>query len=341
MHPYQASGGNNNLSSGNASTNIPQVTSPTQSNLRQGYLQQVPTQNITNNSYYSRNTSSNVAPNLLPHLSYNGILPPRTFIGTSPLNGIPPPTYGSQPKQYQQAQPSNQRLSFRNDQPQQLDPKQLQKITSPYQQTSQPSSSSPPPPQQQQQQQSYYQQSLQNYSRESSQHPQGQQTRGLLSSGNSSNQINLSASIQQDDHRQHKSNNHKKTNESNVVPKPIDQIDPSTGKKKRGRPKKFILDPSTNTMIDSTHPNFKQLNKALKDGNIDQDVRSNGNNVTNDMSVLLNSSGTVDGFNDSELKELLKKKDRRGRPRKFPVEETGVTIKGVRINGSGISKTKN
>ena len=30
-------------------------------------------------------------------------------------------------KQYQQAQPSNQRLSFRNDQPQQLDPKQLQK----------------------------------------------------------------------------------------------------------------------------------------------------------------------------------------------------------------------
>lgn len=127
MHPYQASGGNNNLSSGNASTNIPQVTSPTQSNLRQGYLQQVPTQNITNNSYYSRNTSSNVAPNLLPHLSYNGILPPRTFIGTSPLNGIPPPTYGSQPKQYQQAQPSNQRLSFRNDQPQQLDPKQLQK----------------------------------------------------------------------------------------------------------------------------------------------------------------------------------------------------------------------
>ena len=93
-------------------------------------------------------------------------------------------------------------------------------------------------------------------------------------------------------------------------------------------------------MIDSTHPNFKQLNKALKDGNIDQDVRSNGNNVTNDMSVLLNSSGTVDGFNDSELKELLKKKDRRGRPRKFPVEETGVTIKGLELMEAVFPKPK-
>ncbi|CAX45638.1 conserved hypothetical protein [Candida dubliniensis CD36] len=337
MHPYQA-GGNNNLSSGNASTNIPQVTSPTQSNLRQGYSQQVPSQNVTSNSYYQRNTPSNVAPNLLPHLSYGGILPPRTFVGTSPLTGVPPPNYGSQPKQYQQAQPSNQRLGFRNDQPQQLDPKQLQKISSPYQQSPQ-SSSSPPPPQQQQ---SYYQQSSQNYSQNSSQHPQGQQTRELSSPGNSNNQVHSSSSTQEDNHKQRKSNDHKNTHKSQVVPKIVDQTDPSTGKKKRGRPKKFILDPSTNTMIDSTHPNFKQLNKALKDGNIDQDVRSNGSSTTiSDMSVLLNSSGTVDGFNDLELKELLKKKDRRGRPRKFTVEETGVTIKGVRINGSSISKTKN
>ena len=34
------------------------------------------------------------------------------------------------------------------------------------------------------------------------------------------------------------------------------------------------------------------------------------------------------------MQNLLQKKDRRGRPRKFPVEQTGVTIKGVRVNGT-------
>jgi hypothetical protein len=38
-------------------------------------------------------------------------------------------------------------------------------------------------------------------------------------------------------------------------------------------------------------------------------------------------------MDDEAVKELLKRKDRRGRPRKFPIEETGLTIKGIRVNG--------
>jgi len=37
---------------------------------------------------------------------------------------------------------------------------------------------------------------------------------------------------------------------------------------------------------------------------------------------------------DEAVQQLLQKKDRRGRPRKFPIEETGLTIKGIRVNGT-------
>ena len=93
-------------------------------------------------------------------------------------------------------------------------------------------------------------------------------------------------------------------------------------------------------MIDSTHPNFKLLNKAIRDGNNYDDSRngqspssstSNATNTNTDISGLFSSSNTIGNFNDTELKELLKKKDRRGRPRKFAIEETGVTIKGLEL----------
>lgn len=101
-------------------------------------------------------------------------------------------------------------------------------------------------------------------------------------------------------------------------------------KKKRGRPKKLILDPSTNLYIDSSHVNFKKLNKLLKqntDGSIKQ-------------ASPMESGLRFDSLNDQEMKQLLELKDRRGRPRKFPVEQTGITIKGVRVSGSMKARKK-
>ncbi|KAM9918911.1 hypothetical protein OXX59_008320 [Metschnikowia pulcherrima] len=96
-------------------------------------------------------------------------------------------------------------------------------------------------------------------------------------------------------------------------------------KKKRGRPKKLILDPATNQFIDSSHENFKKLNKLLKQ-NSDGIVKSGHSPMENGL--------RLDSLNDEEMRQLLSSKDRRGRPRKFPVEQTGITIKGVRVAGS-------
>lgn len=95
-------------------------------------------------------------------------------------------------------------------------------------------------------------------------------------------------------------------------------------KKKRGRPKKLILDPTTNNYIDSSHENFKRLNKLLKES----EAKTKGKNGPKSNGMKF------DLLNDQDLKQLLELKDRRGRPRKFPIELTGVTIKGVRVNGS-------
>lgn len=363
MYPYQA-GGMNNQSNGKSSSNIPTQSSSTaqQSNLRQPYLQQVPTTGSTSAGssapFYQRSTSGN----LVPHLSPGGILPPRSFVGNSPLNGLPPSNFAHLSLPYQQSQqPSTHQQGYRNEHPQQLDPKQLQKISS--------SSSSSSSPQQhyqnqsqQQQQQQYYQQAFllkpqfqQDFSRE-----QQQSLPKLTQQTNSSHQMSSRASTSSNPSTSSLSNQQDNKNLDSSVSTSIQrntqsapQQQDSTGKKKRGRPKKFILDPSTNTMIDSTHPNFKMLNKAMREGNnfeestnghvnsTNTNVNTNTNSSSNtnaDLSGLFNASNTIGNFNDVELKELLKKKDRRGRPRKFAIEETGVTIKGVRINGSGISK---
>lgn len=160
------------------------------------------------------------------------------------------------------------------------------------------------------------------------------------------------------------------------------------GKKKRGRPKKLILDPETNTYIDSTHPNFKHLNKVLKDatdgglskahqkelkqqrkqlqqqqaqqqaqaqaqaqqaqqqqqpkkrGRKPNSAKAHIDNegIPASLSKLFEQPPSMRNLGDEAVQQLLKKKDRRGRPRKFPVEETGVTIKGIRINGNKINK---
>lgn len=99
-------------------------------------------------------------------------------------------------------------------------------------------------------------------------------------------------------------------------------------KRKRGRPKKIILDPSTNTYIDSSHPNFKQLNKQLKPMAHQYRLDDGTTQLASAPSAVLRS------YDQNEVRLLLQKKDKRGRPRKFPVEETGLTIKGVRINGA-------
>ncbi|CUM66325.1 uncharacterized protein PRCAT00003987001 [Priceomyces carsonii] len=109
-------------------------------------------------------------------------------------------------------------------------------------------------------------------------------------------------------------------------------------KKKRGRPRKLILDASTNEYIDSTHPHFKQLNKLLRESSPSTSqvkgastklysARGDGHTNLYDQPISMRT------LEDEEVKKLLQKKDRRGRPRKFPVEQTGLTIKGIRVNG--------
>lgn len=101
-------------------------------------------------------------------------------------------------------------------------------------------------------------------------------------------------------------------------------------KRKRGRPKKFILDPSTNQYIDSSHENYKRLNRIHKES-MDAANKSDAKEGTPGFIAKGTSLGSL---NDQAVKQLLEKKDRRGRPRKFPIEQTGVTIKGVRVNGT-------
>ncbi|OBA23883.1 hypothetical protein METBIDRAFT_30257 [Metschnikowia bicuspidata var. bicuspidata NRRL YB-4993] len=116
-----------------------------------------------------------------------------------------------------------------------------------------------------------------------------------------------------------------------ILSKMVAATDENGSKKKRGRPKKLILDPTTNQYIDSSHANFKKLNKLLKE--------SSGIAVKQAHSPMENGIN-LDSLNDQEMKQLLELKDRRGRPRKFPVEQTGITIKGVRVNGTMKGKRK-
>ena len=111
-------------------------------------------------------------------------------------------------------------------------------------------------------------------------------------------------------------------------------------KKKRGRPKKLILDPVSNQYIDSSHPNFKQLNKLIKESMPEEaqlqttTPPSWPNEGGEGMSKLYDQPAHMRTLNDQAVRQLMQKKDNRGRPRKFPVEHTGLTIKGVRVNGT-------
>ncbi|GEQ66578.1 hypothetical protein JCM33374_g241 [Metschnikowia sp. JCM 33374] len=116
-----------------------------------------------------------------------------------------------------------------------------------------------------------------------------------------------------------------------IISKMVAATDEDGSKKKRGRPKKLILDPTTNQYIDSSHENFKKLNKLLKQST-DVTVKQAQSPMENGLKF--------DALNDQEMKQLLDSKDRRGRPRKFPVEQTGITIKGVRVSGTMKGKRK-
>lgn len=99
---------------------------------------------------------------------------------------------------------------------------------------------------------------------------------------------------------------------------------PPVEKKKRGRPRLLILDPTLNQYIDSNHPNYKALKLQLKRGE---------NGVISTYLERNESSYKLKEYDVDEADKLLQKKDKRGRPRKFAIEETGITVKGVRIGG--------
>lgn len=115
-------------------------------------------------------------------------------------------------------------------------------------------------------------------------------------------------------------------------------------KKKRGRPKKLILDPITNQYIDSTHPNFKYLNKMAKSSSAPSKPRMSlvpvQSEIDGDITKLYDKPTYLRTLEDDAVQQLLQKKDKRGRPRKFPIEQTGLTIKGIRVNGTAKQRKK-
>jgi len=121
-----------------------------------------------------------------------------------------------------------------------------------------------------------------------------------------------------------------------ILTKIVSATDGDGSKKKRGRPKKLILDPETNQYIDSSHEHYKRLNRMLKESSNPPKAT-----VLSELVGKIVSTGTnFDSLNDQTVKQLLEQKDRRGRPRKFPIEQTGVTIKGIRVNGTLKSRKK-
>lgn len=111
---------------------------------------------------------------------------------------------------------------------------------------------------------------------------------------------------------------------------------PKEPRRKRGRPRLLLYDSNTNEYMDSTHPNYKQLKKELE---------SSGKLTDEFLSTYLikkasAGSATSREYNEADIRDLMRKKDKRGRPRKFPIEETGMTVKGVRVDGIKKQKGK-
>lgn len=112
-------------------------------------------------------------------------------------------------------------------------------------------------------------------------------------------------------------------------------------KRKRGRPKTLLFDASINQYIDSSHPNYKSVKQQLKnnsngnelDGSYLGKSITTSNNPGNSHATHHSTYLIPHEFNELEVQNLLRKKDRRGRPRKFGFEETGITVKGVKVGG--------
>lgn len=322
-----------------------------------------------------------------------------------------------------------------NDHPQQMDPKQLQKFTPQQQQYhQQPQYYQQPPPQQQKghtglQQQSYPHHLPQQQEQQQQQHGSPHQGPATVNSATGVAAAAVSATGAAAGDQKVKKPRKPRATKKEMEEKrrlllekealriqqggsPVlkDDSTDANGKRRRGRPKKLILDPATNTMIDSTHPNFKQLNKILRESEgkavaASPAVAKNGapqepqheymphyneNMTIHPLQQHLHhqqqqhlqhqqqqqqlqqqqqqqfqqqqkqqkkqrklklkqkrqqqpqqeqrqeqnvpSANGLAGLGDLDFQQLLKKKDKRGRPRKFPVEQTGITIKGVKIN---------
>lgn len=131
----------------------------------------------------------------------------------------------------------------------------------------------------------------------------------------------------------------------------------------------MLYDASLKKYIDSLHPNFKELNKIAKseaaaaaaaagakgEDGFDEVTgrpkksKRDGEGSPGMGAILADAAPLVRAglerlcdqppylrsLEDDAVKQLIQKKDRRGRPRKFPIEETGITIKGIRVNGRG------
>lgn len=115
-----------------------------------------------------------------------------------------------------------------------------------------------------------------------------------------------------------------------ILTKIVASTDDGGAKKKRGRPKKLILDPETNQFIDSSHEHYKRLNKLLKE----RSATVKPSSLDSEVGKFIQKGTNFGSLDDQAVKQLLEQKDRRGRPRKFPIEQTGVTIKGIRVNGT-------
>ncbi|PVH17927.1 uncharacterized protein CXQ87_000828 [Candidozyma duobushaemuli] len=161
------------------------------------------------------------------------------------------------------------------------------------------------------------------YSQHQQQQP-NQDTHQVQSQFANHDQKSLGASPQNSDESEGK---HKIT----IVTKFVPATEDDGSKKKRGRPKKYILDPATNEFIDSSHENFKRLNKLLKEST--KTTSKKLGDAEQHVGIVKGTS--LKSLNDVAVQQLLEKKDKRGRPRKFPIEKTGLTIRGVRVSGTG------
>ncbi|KAK6465212.1 hypothetical protein DFJ63DRAFT_316448 [Scheffersomyces coipomensis] len=399
--PYPSYGNNGNASNGNANNqqnNTGSQNSVTgQSNTKTIHPTHAQFQSTQPGSFYAGRTSQSPVPPL-GGVSHRGVLSTvnSTSLSLPHPNAVP----------FQQQQLQNQQSNQQQQQQQQyLAPSQFQQQVSPQNQHQQMYQQQQSPKQKQQYdqnavyaQQQYTQQQYnqqQNNQQQQQQQQQGQQPQGKEKKPKQK-RITKKQLLQQQQALEEERRRQEQLRleleaqaraqaqaQAQAQVQALQVMQNQNGeKKRRGRPKKLILDPETNQYIDSHHPRFKQLNKNLKIttaelaqssaltdhhysiGTNQTTINPSATTTTAPIQVSLPIQGISNGkppkpekeltpdlsrlfeqptylrtLSDPSVQNLIQKKDRRGRPRKFPVEQTGVTIKGIRVNGS-IKTTK-